>query len=221
MAESASRPKDAATLILVRDGREVLMGQRHPGHVFLPGHYVFPGGRVDRADSFITPATDLRPEIADRLGYRSRKGRARALALAAVRETFEETGLRLGAEVAAVPRTRSAPWRAFFETGVAPTLDVLDYVARAITPPFRPRRFDARFFVADAKYARGEIVGSGELLNLRWVSLGEARRLTLPRITALVLEMLEQRIGAGATAMARHEIPFIRYRRGRYIFDYH
>lgn len=221
MADSASRPKDAATLILVRDGREVLMGQRHPGHVFLPGRYVFPGGRVDRADSFITPATDLRPEIADRLGYRSPKRRARALALAAVRETFEETGLRLGAEVAAVPKTRSAPWRAFFESGIAPTLDVLDYVARAITPPYRPRRFDARFFVADAKYARGEIVGNGELLNLRWVSIGEARRLTLPRITALILEMVEKRIATGTMAFARHEIPFIRYRRGQYIFDYH
>ena len=98
----AMKPRDAATLIMVRkpkdpDGMpEVLMGCRGAGHVFMPNRYVFPGGRVDPADARVPVATGLRPEIDERLRRAATAQRARALAIAAVRETFEETGLIIG-----------------------------------------------------------------------------------------------------------------------------
>src|SRR5256885_15638415 len=96
------RPKDAATLILVdRGGRvpKVLLGKRHHGHKFMPGKFVFPGGRVDPADRHMPVATSLHPaaqaNLLKRL-VRPSAVKARAVALAAIRETFDETGLVLG-----------------------------------------------------------------------------------------------------------------------------
>src|SRR5205807_6364422 len=96
------RPKDAATLILVdRDGRmpKVLLGKRHTRHKFMPGKFVFPGGRVDPADRHMPVARSLDPgaqaNLMKRVAHPSPAG-ARALALAAIRETFEETGLVVG-----------------------------------------------------------------------------------------------------------------------------
>jgi 8-oxo-dGTP pyrophosphatase MutT (NUDIX family) len=194
----AVRPRDAATLILMRKAGptvELLMGQRHSGHRFMPNQFVFPGGRVDRADQFVRPGTSLRPEVAERLSRGCSPSRAQALALAAIRETFEETGLILGHPLASgekPPRTSSSAWAEFFATGHLPALDKLDYVARAITPPYRPMRFHARFFLADASLARGEIKGSGELLKLHWVPIGDAKKLDLPRITAVVIDEIDK-----------------------------
>jgi 8-oxo-dGTP pyrophosphatase MutT (NUDIX family) len=189
----AARPRDAATLILYRQGRsrtEILMGERHGGHSFMPNRYVFPGGRVDPHDWRVRAAAELRRPVAERLANAATAARARALAAAAIRETFEETGL-LVARPDPVPGTPVPEnWREFFATGYAPALDVLDYVLRAVTPPFRPKRFNARFFVADAAHAEGTIKGSGELLDLRWIPVEEALRLELPRITAIVLEQI-------------------------------
>src|SRR5215472_10249264 len=89
------RPKDAASLVLVRrdaDTVRVLMGERAKAHVFLPGRFVFPGGRLDSSDFRLGAATDLRPEVRAKVAADIPAGRARALALAAIRETFEETG---------------------------------------------------------------------------------------------------------------------------------
>jgi 8-oxo-dGTP pyrophosphatase MutT (NUDIX family) len=118
------RPKDAATLILFRDGKtgpEVLMGRRAPGHVFMASKWVFPGGRVERSDFTAAATGDL--VEAGRLEAEVPARRARALALAAVRETFEETGLMLArpAPVAAVV----GGWRAFRAAGALPDLSVL------------------------------------------------------------------------------------------------
>src|SRR5581483_9253946 len=91
------RPKDAATLILVdRSGKEpkVLLGRRHHGHVFMPGKFVFPGGRIDKTDRLIKPAAALHPQTQKKLMRGVPKisaERARSLALTAIRETFEET----------------------------------------------------------------------------------------------------------------------------------
>ena len=94
----AQRPKDAATLILTRGAKrpEVLMGRRAPGHVFMASKWVFPGGRIERADFTAADAGSLSHDAARRLEAEMPARRARALALAAVRETFEETGLILG-----------------------------------------------------------------------------------------------------------------------------
>src|ERR1051325_5648744 len=96
------RPKDAATLILVdRSGKvpKVLLGKRHHGHKFMPGKFVFPGGRVDPADKLMPVAKPLDPHAEANLMkhlQRASAAKARAFALAAIRETFEETGLLLG-----------------------------------------------------------------------------------------------------------------------------
>ena len=99
------RPKDASTLMLVdRSGPvpKVLLGKRHQRHKFMPGRYVFPGGRVDPADRLMPVARPLDPHAEAHLMKRLQRAspvKARAFALAAIRETFEETGLLLGAAV--------------------------------------------------------------------------------------------------------------------------
>ncbi|MEO8113304.1 MAG: NUDIX domain-containing protein, partial [Phenylobacterium sp.] len=94
----AVRPRDAATLIVVRrdTGKpQVLMGRRHGRHSFMPNAWVFPGGRIDRADFRAPHATELRPEVAATFNTHLTGARGRALALAAIRETYEEAGLLL------------------------------------------------------------------------------------------------------------------------------
>jgi 8-oxo-dGTP pyrophosphatase MutT (NUDIX family) len=198
---SAIRPSDAATLIILRrDGGEtrVLMGKRHSDSAFMPGKYVFPGGRVDAADCRLRPAADLNPAVADKLMVRMRgrpsAARARGLAMAAVRETFEEVGLIVGTKLRDRTRTRSAPWQAFLATGYAPDLSGLRYFARAITPPGRPRRFDTRFFVLDAAHVVNSAAPAKvtqELLDPCWVLLDEAAELELPNITKDILARLK------------------------------
>jgi 8-oxo-dGTP pyrophosphatase MutT (NUDIX family) len=206
------RPKDAATLILTRGtsgSTEVLMGRRAPGHVFMASKWVFPGGRIERADYTAASATDLPHQDAARLAREGNARRARALALTAVRETFEETGLML-AEPAPVASV-AGPWREFRAAGALPDLAALSYVARAITPPGRTRRFDARFFMADAKALLHPepTAGSGELDEIAWMPLAEARALDLPAITRFVLGEVAERL-----VQPRRPLPFVRMVRG-------
>lgn len=180
------KPIDAATVVIVkRDPKhpEVLMGHRSAKHKFMPNTFVFPGGRVDPDDHTPPTAGDLAPETMHRLRRRRRVSfrRARALGLAAIRETFEETGLILGEPLDRdIDFDLLAPdWRPFFEAGYAPALGALDYIFRAVTPPNNFRRFDARFFIIDAALAQGEIGGSGELVDLQWIPIRDA--MELPR----------------------------------------
>ena len=186
------RPRDAATLILVRmKGKtpEVLMGCRDAKHAFMPNRYVFPGGRVDPADAHVPVATPLDRHVKARLQRAASLRRAQALGVAAVRETFEETGLILGQPLkgGAPKKDYGEHWQGFLDRGLAPALDCLDLIARAVTPPGRPRRFNARFFMARAEDASGEIRHSSEMGDIRWVKLDEARELPLPTITGLIL----------------------------------
>jgi 8-oxo-dGTP pyrophosphatase MutT (NUDIX family) len=202
------RPRDAATLIIVRrDGAEprVLMGRRHGGHSFMPDKWVFPGGRIDRADFRAPRASDLRPEVAERLQKTAPAMRARALAMTAVRETFEETGLMLAEP--APPRAFAGPWRTFLAQGAAPDLAALTFIARAITPPYRSKRFDARFFMADAERLMSleRLADCGELDEIAWVDLDEAAALDLPTITRFILKDLALRLDDPA-----RPAPFVR-----------
>jgi 8-oxo-dGTP pyrophosphatase MutT (NUDIX family) len=219
------RPKDAATLILIdRRGSEpkVLMGRRHPGHVFMPGMFVFPGGRVDAGDRHMVAAGALHPRAEAALNARASRPsprRGRALALAAIRETFEETGLLLGTRQHRAPqRAPDGTWAAFCEHGVVPNLGDLHLVARAITPPGRPRRFDTRFFAVDREAVAAEVNGvtgpDSELIELAWVSVAEAPDLPCPTITQLILEELQDRLAAGFSQDL--PIPFYYERRGRF-----
>jgi len=214
IVHGAMRPKDAATLILVkRDGEpRVLMGQRHSGLAFMAGKYVFPGGRVDAGDQRIAAASELRPEVLENLSAGCSAARARGLALAAIREAFEETGVVVGTRVEKCPRTRSPGWAKYFAHGIMPGLDALDFIARAITPPNRPRRFDARFFMADASAIAHvvEDAANEELLKPCWLTLAEARALDLPSITRRVLEEVEARLSRGP-----RPVLFFKFQRGK------
>ncbi len=221
----AVRPRDAATLIIVRhDGPKprVLLGRRAANHKFMPNKFVFPGGRVDPGDSRIRPPLDLHPAVMRRLCKGCSETRARALALAAIRETYEETGLVLGEPHSPTIRTRSRHWADFLQYDVNPRLDILHFVARAITPPYRNRRFDARFFMADAEHIQGEIherpEGSGELLQLHWVTLSRAMEIEqLPLITRAVLQEVETRLREGCGPEV--EGPFVFTRHGKSVVE--
>ncbi len=190
--------RDAATIILLRDGAagaEVLMGQRGAKAAFMPSKFVFPGGAVDPADATVPLAEPLDPNCAARLGPG-----AGALAAAAIRELAEETGLLLG-----VPGTWPDPpkgWEFFARAGALPSARGLRFVFRAITPPGRTRRFDARFFLADAASILGDpddfSRACDELSALQWIPLDRARSFDLPFITEVVLaEVAEIRRAGG------------------------
>ena len=218
------RPKDAATLILVRRDRgspEMLMGQRHAGHSFMPNKFVFPGGRLERSDYHAPAASELRADVHARLSIGCDPKRARALALAAIRETFEETGLALGRPHDQAAIKRAGEWGRFLATGLAPSLDVLEFIARAITPPYRPKRFDARFFMADAHHLTGAdldaLAGSGELLTLRWVTTKDAAHLDLPHITQFIVGEIEARLTKPDTP---RPVPVTRYKNGKSVIEH-
>ena len=206
------RPRDAATLIIVRRDAakpRLLMGRRNGGHDFMPDKWVFPGGRIDRSDFHAPYAADLRPEVAARLAKTAPPARARAIALSAIRETFEEAGLLLARP--APPRPAAGPWREFLELGAEPDLSALDFVARAITPPYRPKRFDARFFMAEAErlISLERRADCGELDEIAWVDLDEALGLDLPNITRFVVQEVALRLEEPG-----RPAPFMRFLRG-------
>jgi len=224
LSHKVIRPKDAATLILVdRSGRvpKVLLGKRHARHKFMPGKFVFPGGGVDPIDKAMAVATALDPQAEIRLMQRFHKAspaRVRALALAAVRETFEETGLLLGqgGETAQPP---AGAWSQFASHKVLPDLRNIHFIGRAITPPGRLRRFDARFFTMDASAIAHRVDGvtgpDAELVELVWMPLTEAKQLDMPAVTGVMLEELDGRIADGF----RHDlpVPFYRMIRGTFL----
>lgn len=211
--------RDAATLVLYRRqaGRlEVLMGERHGASAFMPNRYVFPGGRLDLTDYRIRPAAPLSPVSAARLGRAKGTGprKALALALAAIRETFEESGLRIARQT----RLQKSPppnWSEFCAGGLAPDPSPLLYICRAITPPGRPRRFDARFFAAPAEAAEGKLRPSPELDKLTWIAPADTGDLLLPGITQFVLAELEAWLSPAAAADPARPVPFHYMRRGQ------
>ena len=220
------RPRDAATLIIL-DGHgpkaRFLMGRRHERHRFMPGLFVFPGGRVDRGDGSIPAAGELHPAIEQRIVSNLRakptRRRARALALAGVRETYEEAGLFLGIEDR--ERLLGSPhpdWKAFDAHGVVPDLSQLALVARAITPPGRNRRFDAWFFAARMEHVAARLPGgigpTDELGDVHWMDMKAARKLELPVITVAILDELEARLTDDPDLSPDTPVPFYHMKHG-------
>lgn len=195
---NAPIPRDAATLILYRDSSEgprILMGCRSEGHDFMPNKYVFPGGRVDEDDALAPALSELAADDQGFIAIGAQRP-TRAFPLTAVRELFEETGLIAGRArpvAGAVP----ASWADYYAQGAAPNLETFRFLGRAITPPMRHRRFDARFFMADASEAliddRPPIDGR-ELNDLRWLTLADAASLDMPNITRFVIAEIEARL---------------------------
>ena len=168
----AVRPRHAASLIVYRgDGDDVamLMGMRGAKHRFMPNRLVFPGGAVDREDLDAPSTTPLAPQTEHLLRKSANARLAHGLGIAAARELHEETGLSLG---------------------TPPYLDVLHLLARAVTPPPSPIRFNARFFAVDARHVTGTLGGDGELEELRYYAMAEALALDLAMPTRRVLERL-------------------------------
>ena len=197
----APRPRDAATLIIYRPLKssvEILMGLRHKSHKFLPDRYVFPGGGVERGDSRVRVASPMSERTQRLLMRKTKKARARGLVASAVRETFEETGLIVGGKDPDPAKSVPKKWSKFFQTGFAPNLKDLDYIARAVTPHWRPIRFNARFFMVNAEKLTGILRGNGELLNLQYFKLEKALELELPLITKRVLELVALHAGNSA-----------------------
>ena len=193
----AVRPRDAATLIVLRkDGKKprLLMGRRHKGHSFMPGLWVFPGGRIDPSDYRAPHVGELPLETRRRLADGAPAAKARALAMAAIRETFEEAGLLIAKP--APPRPAAGPWREFLAQGAVADLSSLQMVARAVTPPQLPKRFDARFLLAPAEalISLDRQPDCGELDEIAWVDLDEALALELPGVTRFVLKEIAQRL---------------------------
>lgn len=210
------RPVDAATLVILdRKGPKprVLMGKRHSGHKFMPGVFVFPGGRSEKGDVAVPLAGDLPAETQRALSCMVRRPtprRCTRLALAAVRETFEETGIVIGQARPDLP-SLTGPWGDFLATGHAPDLSRLAYFARAITPPGRPKRFDTRFFAVESQAIAHQVpdivTPESELTELAWLTLEETESLPLPVITRVMLGELQGWLEAGSPR-APGRIPF-------------
>jgi len=201
------RPRDAASLLIVRQRKgqhEVLMGRRPLKDRFMPDVFVFPGGRVDPEDARLGVGAELPPRERRLFGTGVSAQRIRMLGVAAVRETFEETGLLLGQHA---------------EGGIRPDLGSLEYIARAITPTASLIRYHARFFMVRDSAMAGKIRSNGELLDLEWFQFGRARDLPLIDVTRLVLDEAAHRLAGGRD----RGVPLICYRRGallrRYEFE--
>lgn len=192
--------RNAATVIVLRDRLSeprILMGQRGAKAAFMPSKFVFPGGAVDAADAGVPLATPLPAICRDRLCEQAPEGLAEAIAAAAIRELWEETGLVLG-RPGAWPNQAPPDWTRFAATGNQPAAHPLQFVFRAITPPGRPRRFDARFFLVDADEIQGDpddfTHASDELSHLQWIPLERARGFDMPFITEVVLAEVAGRL---------------------------
>jgi 8-oxo-dGTP pyrophosphatase MutT (NUDIX family) len=202
-----SEPRDAATLMLIDRSSpkpKVLLGRRHNSHKFMPGKFVFPGGRIEPLDRAMTAASELHPDTEKKLLERVSEPStqlARGFALATVRELAEETGLLLGIKRDNPPVVPGEIWAEFAKARVHPDLTHIHFIARAVTPPRRPRRFDTRFFTADATAIAHRIEGvvgpDSELVELVWVPIEEAAHFDMPTITGVVLEELAARVAAG------------------------
>ncbi len=214
------RPRDAATLIVVRPGGTgplCLMGRRHADSEFLPGYYVFPGGAVERTDGGAKPASPLDLAHLAAMGVGGNARAAAALGVAAVRETFEETGIM----VADPGDVGSAPGATFDEMrrrGVAPALGRLVYLGRAITPADSPIRFHARFFLARLGPGPADLGGDDELGDLSWVPLGDVASLPTIGITRFMARFAGEVLERAAALPAGR--PVISTRRRRRVLRY-
>ena len=169
---SPVKPKHAASLVITRQKKKklyVLMGQRPKNSKFAPNVWVFPGGKVEKSDKLNKDIKLNRKILTDLKKLKANNLLSSALISAALRETYEETGLKL----------------------INQNLEDLWVLARAITPANQKIRFDTKFFVLDENNFTNKIKGNGELHNLGFINIREAIKLPLFDITQFLLEDLE------------------------------
>ena len=217
------RPKDAASLLILDldepGNPRVLVGRRHPEQEFIPDKMVFPGGRVSTADSRVSVQCDLddidKKNILFDMKGRASHGRARAIALAAIRETFEETGLLIGRKSDVPQKTRSPEWCDYLNACIRPDLSSLTFIARAITPPRTSRRYDTRFFLT----TRREIVktigkGDGEFTETIWMPVRDANNYDLHPMSRNILDDAMTRINLKTGNIGPGQTPYYFMRNG-------
>ena len=192
MTSDKTKIRNAATVIVVRNKHKnpsVLMGQRGVNAAFMPSKFVFPGGAVDDQDLSIDIKKSINEVCKNRLLKENENGSWSGLVAAAIRELFEETGQIIGVEQewSEIPSS----WKEFAKTGYVPDASQMSFVFRAITPPGRPRRFDARFFLIQAEELRTNLddfsMASDELSHLQWIPMKDTKNFDLPFITQVVL----------------------------------
>ena len=204
--------RDAATIVLWRngpEGPEVVMGQRGAAAAFMPNKFVFPGGAVDREDAAVPLAAPINQACARRLADHLRPEATilapqTTLAVTAIRELWEETGLKLARPAPWPGATPASDWAPLADEGLLPDASGLRFVFRAITPPGRPRRFDARFFLADVSGIVGDADdfsgAQDELAALQWIPVRKVRSFDLPFITEVVMAEISHLSEHGETA---------------------
>jgi len=207
--------RHAATVILIRQndaGPLVLMGQRGAKAAFLPDKFVFPGGALDAEDSEVELTSLPDAKSIEQLANHSDPDLAKPLLLAAIREMWEETGHALAikdASAAAKADAQPKGWQDFFRHGWLPDASGLKFIFRAITPPGRPRRFDARFFMGSADLIMGDpddfSNAADELSHLQWIPLAKTREYDLPFVTEVVLAEVQSRL---SDPEKPHTVPF-------------
>ena len=219
------RPKNASTMILLggpKDDPVVLMGKRNQNLKFMPGALVFPGGSVDKHDGSIPAASELSSKTEERLiasmrGRPTRRG-ARALALAAVREVAEESGLLVGK--AGTLETNHPDWDMFAKRNIVPSLDGLRLFSRAVTPPGMSRRFDTWFFISHASHIgftpKGGFEPSGELEGLQWIRPEDAISENTREITRVMLVELIRRLRQDPDLVDNYPAPYYHTIRSRF-----
>ena len=210
MTSDKTKIRNAATVIVVRnkhDNPSVLMGQRGVNAAFMPSKFVFPGGAVDDQDLSIDVKKSINEVCKNRLLKENENGPWNALVAAAIRELFEETGQIIGVEQEWLEPPSS--WRGFAKTGYVPDASHMSFVFRAITPPGRPRRFDARFFLIQAEELQTDLddfsMASDELSHLQWIPLTDTKSFDLPFITQVVLAEIA---GNLMTSSPPAQVPF-------------
>ncbi len=190
----------------------ILMGKRRTKASFIPDAYVFPGGGLEKADETLRPVNELRPEIRAQLGGDFGLGKKPfALPNAAIRETFEETGLIIGSREKCPPSEHPS-WKGFAESGFAPDHHQIGYLGRAITPTASPIRFHARFFITTTEHVTGEIAGSGELLNVDFYPLSKALELPIIDVTEFMLNQVKERLSSPLSLGSERPNPLFTYR---------
>jgi 8-oxo-dGTP pyrophosphatase MutT (NUDIX family) len=199
----AAPPKDAATIILVRNAAtassrageaiEVFCVERSKQSRFLGGAIVFPGGKLDASDAaeeWGPLVTDPRPPVQKpAVPFTNDVAHLRALAIAACRETLEEAAMihvtDSGREVTQddlfVLRSRLASdpgaLRAFLvERALRLDLQALHPLARWVTPEAESRRYDARFFVATARPGQSGAHDEHETMASFWATPADVLR---------------------------------------------
>lgn len=195
---SAIKPRDAASLLLYRQQAEtveVLVGRRPSKSRFMPDVYVFPGGAVDPVDARAKPAKVMDSAFAQHMAVGQSQARAQTIAMAAVRETYEETGVSI-TQAGHPGSVKDDTWQTLAKRDLSADLSVLKYFARATTPADQPMRFHARFFVCNSAQVSGfdnhQLRQNDELLDLRWMSIQNPEDLPLRSVTKFLLKEFAQ-----------------------------